>query len=226
MSRPLISNIDYLGITFAATAPKFDFTNFQKFLLNSFIENVNPILIITKSDLLSKLELDELVSTIEQNFHDLIDIFVISTNTGDGLRELIDFIKSKNIIIAGPSGVGKSSLINKLVGEDVLIVNDVSKKTERGRHTTTESRFFKIKNSNTFIVDTPGFSTVDFPILKNKKDLDKYFPDFDLYVDKCKFRDCIHTNEPNCAIKENVDLHNISKLRYDFYIHVLTNIFK
>ena len=133
-------------------------------------------------------------------------------------------IKGKYITISGPSGVGKSTIINSLLGKEVLVTNEVNNKTYRGRHTTTESRFFKI-DENTFIIDTPGFSSFDFPTLKEKKNLETLFPDFANYVSECKFRDCIHINEPNCSIKENVENGNISQLRYNFYLYALNNIF-
>ena len=109
------------------------------------------------------------------------------------------------------------------MGEELLATSDVSQKTKRGRHTTTESRFF-MTDEHSYIIDTPGFSTLDFPRLKSKKELELLFPEFLEFLKNCKFRDCIHTNEPNCAIKENVQNHKIHKKRYDFYLYSLKNI--
>ena len=221
--RPLIANIDFIGVLFAIKSPDFDFTNFQKMLLNANSQNIPVVLILSKIDLVSQEELEKFLNKFKKIFKDVISIFPISTETRTGLSELKQYINKKSVVISGPSGAGKSTLINTLIGEEVLTTNDVSGKTRKGRHTTIESRFF-MTAPHSYLIDTPGFSMLDFPKLKNKKELEKLFPEFLEFIPNCKFRDCIHVNEPNCAIKENVENGNISRERYDFYLYSLENI--
>ena len=223
LCRPLIANIDFIGILFAIKSPNFDFTNFQKMLLNANSQNIPVVLILSKIDLVSEEELEEFLTNFRKIFRDIISIFPISTQTNTGLAELKQYINEKSVVISGPSGAGKSTLINTLIGEEILTTNDISEKTKKGRHTTIESRFF-MSAPHSYIIDTPGFSTLDFPKLEEKKELEKLFPEFLEFIPDCKFRDCIHVNEPNCAIKENVENGNISKERYDFYLYSLENI--
>ena len=221
--RPLIANIDFIGILFAIKSPNFDFINFQKMLLNANSQNIPVVLILSKIDLVSEEELEEFLNKFRKIFRDTISVFPISTQTNTGLTKLKQYINEKSVVVSGPSGAGKSTLINTLIGEEILTTNDISEKTKKGRHTTIESRFF-MPAPHSYIIDTPGFSTLDFPKLEEKKELEKLFPEFLEFIPDCKFRDCIHVNEPNCAIKENVENGNISKERYDFYLYSLENI--
>lgn len=222
--RPLLSNIDFIGILFSVVTPNFDFTVFQKMLLNAEQQDIPAILILSKIDLISKEELQVFLNKIKKNFGNTVPVFPVSVEKNIGLSELYNYIKGKSVTVSGPSGAGKSSLINTFIGENILETNEISEKTSRGRHTTTESRFFKI-DVDTYLIDTPGFSTLDFPKLKEKKELELLFPEFSEYILQCKFRDCLHINEPGCSIKENLEKGNISEMRYNFYLYSFENIF-
>lgn len=222
--RPLLSNIDFIGILFSVVTPNFDFTVFQKMLLNAGQQDIPAILILSKIDLISDEELQIFLNKIKENFGNTIPVFPVSVEKNIGLDNLLSYIKGKSVTVSGPSGAGKSSLINTFIGENILETNEISEKTSRGRHTTTESRFFKI-DSDTYLIDTPGFSTLEFPKLKEKKELELLFPEFLEYIPQCKFRDCLHINEPGCSIKENVENGNIPQMRYNFYLYSFENIF-
>lgn len=215
ITRPLISNIDYIALFFSAREPDFDIIAFQKSLLKIHKNNLNPILVITKSDLLSKEEKNNLKALLKDNFP-YLNLFFISTKNGD-IEEFKNFIKHKDIIISGPSGVGKSTLINNIIGNDTLKTNEVSQKTKKGRNTTVDTRFFPFLDG--FIIDTPGFSSIEFPKLNDILEIREYFPEINELSTECKFKNCSHITEPHCNVKEN-----IKKIRYDFYNLIIKNM--
>ena len=215
IDRPLISNIDYIALFFSAREPDFDIIAFQKSLLKIHKNNLKPILVITKSDLLSKEEINNLKALLEDNFP-YLNLFFISTKNGD-IEEFKTFIKHKDIIISGPSGVGKSTLINNIIGSDTLKTNEVSQKTKKGRNTTVDTRFFPFLDG--FIIDTPGFSSIEFPKLNDTLEIKEYFPEINELSTECKFKNCSHITEPHCNVKEN-----IKKIRYDFYNLIIKNM--
>lgn len=213
LNRPLISNIDNLALTFSAKDPNFDIIQFQKLLLNIHKNELEPLLLITKSDLLSKDELNELDSILKNSFPYLKYFFISKESFEDFKR----YIKDKNIIISGPSGVGKSTLINNILNQNVLITGEISQKTKKGKNTTVDTRFFPFGNG--FIIDTPGFSSIEFPNFKNALEIKEYFPEIQELSLSCKFSNCIHIHEPNCNVKGN-----LNELRYDFYKLIYQNI--
>lgn len=216
LERPLISNIDFIALCFSAQNPDFDLIQFQKSLLNIHKNKLKPILIISKSDLIEDEEKKELENILKLNFP-YLKFFFISRNDKNTLDNFSDFIKNKNVIISGPSGVGKSTLINNLLGKDILKTNDISNKTKKGRNTTVDTRFFPYNNG--FIIDTPGFSSIEFPKFKDILDVKEYFPEINELSQNCKFSNCIHITEPNCNVK-----NNLKSLRYDFYNLIINNL--
>ncbi|ACZ01659.1 ribosome small subunit-dependent GTPase A [Streptobacillus moniliformis] len=213
LNRPLISNIDNLAITFAAKEPNFDIIQFQKLLLNVHKNNLVPLLLITKFDLMSEVEKKEIDDILKENFP-YLKYFFISHNEYSEFKE---YIYNKNIIISGPSGVGKSTLINNILGQEILVTGDISQKTKKGKNTTVDTRFFPYNNG--FIIDTPGFSSIEFPNFKDYLDIREYFPEINELSSECKFSNCIHIHEPNCNVKKK-----LNKLRYDFYKLICQNI--
>ena len=132
-----------------------------------------------------------------------------------GIDVLLERLEGKVTSVAGPSGVGKSSLINCLQPERQMETGAISRKIERGRHTTRHSEIIPIKEQ-TYIMDTPGFSTLDIPGLE-KEDLWWYYPEFEEYEPNCRFKGCSHIGEPDCGEKEAVEAGKISRLRYENY---------
>lgn len=212
--RPLIANIDYVAMVYSAKNPDFDFISFQKNLLWIDKQRVKRILILNKMD----LEMDGLLEKIQKQFINL-KIFPISLKDKTGLKELEEFLENKHIVLSGLSGVGKSSLINYLLREELANVGSISEKTKKGKNTTILTKYYN--KNNMILFDTPGYSSIDFPNFENKRDIRNYFIEFE--NEHCKFRDCLHLDEPNCAIKEAVLRGAINEERYEFYKYVIRN---
>lgn len=185
-------------------------------ILNSFYNKINPILVVNKIDLLTEEEFQNIKENLE--FANKIDIpvFYVSTLTNVGIEELQDFIKDKITAFGGPSGVGKSSILNLLQEDKELKTGETSKRLRAGKHTTRDSKLLPLSVGG-YVIDTPGFSSVDLPPTENVQELIDLFPEFDNYKDNCKFNNCIHINEPQCAVKNAVENGEIVKERYDFY---------
>lgn len=216
--RPLIANVDDVAMVYAVSEPKFDIISFQKNLLWIDKQRVNKILILNKCELLDKKELDLFIQNLNNIFKDL-KIFPISLKENIGLDSLREFFKGKHIVLSGQSGVGKSSLVNYLMGKNVVLVNSISKKTKKGRNTTIVTKYFE--NDNICIFDTPGYSSVEIPPFKDKSEIMQCFLEFLPYLSTCKFRNCIHINEPECGIKKAVQMGEINKLRYELYSSIV-----
>lgn len=213
--RPLISNIDYLAITLSIKNPDFNFNTLQKMLLKVHENNIDPILILTKCDLAKKEEIENLNTILKVNFP-YLKVFNISKENELENSNFKTFIKDKSLILTGLSGVGKSSLINKLLNFDIIRTSEVSKKTKKGKNTTVDTRFYPLENG--YIIDTPGFSSFEISSFKNELDIKYCFPEILELSKECKFKNCIHLNEPNCNVKDN-----LNQIRYDFYKYILNN---
>ena len=215
VERPLVANIDYLVIQFAAKDPDIDYERLNLLLLRSFYYKITPLVIINKIDLLNDHEMTELKKSLE--FLEKINIkyFLISQKEIIGIEELKLFLKDKITAFGGPSGVGKSSIINLLQNEKKLETGETSKRLRRGKHTTKDTNLLELIGGG-YIIDTPGFSSVELPDIKDAQELIALFPEFSNRGD-CKFNNCLHLNEPSCAIKEAVKNGEILEERYNFY---------
>ena len=146
-----------------------------------------------------------------------IPLFFISTYNNIGLDELNKCIFKKIVAFGGPSGVGKSSILNLLQNEEELIVGETSKRLRAGKHTTRDSKLIP-SNCQGYVIDTPGFSSIELPPIKDSAELITLFNEFQIEGDKyCKFLDCHHISEPECLIKKMVEENKISTIRYEFY---------
>jgi len=215
----MATNADVLLIIMSTDYPAYNKRLIDRLIVAAKIGNLIPALCINKIDLFN----DELIYEDLSVYSSLnYPVFFVSAETGAGLTELHNYINKKEVIFAGPSGVGKSSIINKLFGKKIQKISQVSSKTTKGRHTTSNSRILEL-DKNTKIFDTPGFR--EFGIVNiDKKELTLYFDDFVQYYEHCRFMPCSHTHEPDCAVKNAVELGLIDAERYESYINIYTSI--
>lgn len=220
--RPAVSNVDQMLVIFAVTDPEPNFHLLDKFLFFVLHERLKPILIFNKEDL------DPVVIDKIRDIYKGIDAPLIFTSAKDrkNIEEVKELLKGKTSAVAGPSGVGKSTLINAIVGKEIMETGDISKKTLRGKHTTrhTELFEFEVEGTTSFILDTPGFSSIYVPKLHEQERASDYFPEFMPYVNDCRFNGCMHDKEPDCAVKQAVEEGKVSRDRYENYLKIVTEI--
>lgn len=218
--RPPIANIDQILLVHSLVNPKINYTTFDKYLIMLEHFGIEVNLIINKIELASESEIQEF-----KNIYDKTKYRYIFTSAEEniGIDELKAIMKDKISSFAGPSGVGKSTLLNLLHHSFDVETGNISKKTSRGKHTTRHTELFEI-DKNTFIFDTPGFSSLDLSFIKDEKLLKQYFDEFLTYQKMCKFNNCDHINEPKCAVKDALEKGEISKSRYDNYIYIYNEL--
>lgn len=215
--RPYVSNSDVVLIVIASV-PETDFLLVDKLIINCHIEDIRPMIVVNKSDLSGAAEL---IEKVYSDYRDVVEIIVVSAQTGQGLDKLKEAVGDSVTVLAGQSAVGKSALINALFNKNISEVGELSQKIERGKN-TTRSITMTVRDGLK-IVDTCGFSSFSFPELKPEK-LGYYYDDFAPFAPQCKYRSCMHRNEPDCAVKMAVSEGKIAKARYDRYITLLSEL--
>ncbi len=217
MIRPPMANLDKIFIVISPS-PQPDLLLVDKMILCCFVKGITPILVINKEDISSQ----EFLKNIKKIYKNVAKIIVCSAKKQD-----VEKIKSqiKGICaFAGQSAVGKSSLINELLGERKAQIGDLSKKIERGKQTTRMVSLFSLGQG--YLADTAGFSSLDVNMLIDiqLREVDKYYPDFLPYLSECKYRSCNHKNPKECGLLKNLDLGNISELRYKNYLKIIDSL--
>ncbi|NLY87596.1 MAG: ribosome small subunit-dependent GTPase A [Clostridiales bacterium] len=220
LTRPPVSNIEMLVVVFATANPQVNYPVIDKLIVASEFKNIDVAICITKSDLVSEEALREQI----QIYEDIYPSVAINGVTGEGIEGLKKIIRGKNIALAGPSGVGKSTIINHITGGLLSETGDISSKTRRGKHTTRHVEIFSLSDG-TNIYDTPGFTSLDLPEIDITQ-VREAFPEFRDLNHKCRYSDCIHVNEPECAVKKALNEGKISKTRYESYCLMLEEVKK
>ena len=217
--RPTVANVSLAFIVFAVKNPDINFDLLNKFLVLCEYNNIEVIVCLNKIDLVSEEEREE----IKKRINDIgYEVLFINAKQGIGLERLKEKIEGNITVFCGPSGAGKSTLINKLADKEHMETGKVSEKLGRGKHTTRHSELIEVANG--YIVDTPGFSTLEIKDLMDKNSLKYCFPEFSEYNDNCKYRGCLHNKEPKCELKDAVEEGKVNRYRYNFYIKSLEEI--
>ena len=210
--RPAVANIDQALVVFAVKKPEPNLNLLDRFLIMMQQKEIPCVLVFNKSDMATEEEKQELEKIYANSG---CKILFVSAKQDQGVEEVKAILEGKTSTVAGPSGVGKSSLINKLQSDINMETGDISEKIERGKHTTRHTEFIPI-GEDTFIMDTPGFSSLAVFDME-KEELEQFYPEFDDYRDTCRFNGCSHTHEPGCGVKAAIEEGNISKARYENY---------
>ena len=209
--RPPIVNVDTFVVVFAASKPKPNLVLVDKFLVMAEMHGVEAIICINKRDLVSP----EILGEYNAIYENIYPVIAVSARTGEGMDELKNALSAKTAALAGPSGVGKSTIINALVPHANMETGSISEKTKRGKHTTRHAEIFKAEGGGR-IFDTPGFTS--FEIMEaDEESLMHYYPDIERYSDGCFYDNCRHLKEPQCAVREAVNKGKIHRLRYESY---------
>ena len=213
--RPAVANIDQAMIIFAAADPEPNFNLLDRFLLMMDRQQVNTIVCFNKTDIVREEKITEL-REIYKNCG--CQVVFTSTYKQEGIDIIREILNGKTTAFAGPSGVGKSSMLNLIKPNANAATGDISEKIKRGKHTTRHSEIMHIEG-NTYIMDTPGFSSLYIDDLE-KEELKQYFKEFSPYEDGCRFNGCSHIHEPDCSVKKALDAGEISKSRYENYVEM------
>lgn len=210
--RPAVSNIDMAMVIFASAKPDPNFNLLDRFLCMMEYQKVPVTICFNKIDLVDQEKLKEYSGIYEPAGYNVI---FTCTKTKEGLGSIRSLLEGKTTTVAGPSGVGKSSIINCLQSDITMETGTISEKIERGKHTTRHSEIIPVSH-DTYIMDTPGFSSMDVPGFE-KEDLWTCYPEFVRHEPYCRFIGCSHINEPDCGVKAAVEDGEISPVRYENY---------
>ncbi|MCC8102061.1 MAG: ribosome small subunit-dependent GTPase A [Clostridiales bacterium] len=229
--RPAAANVDQAMVVFALTHPKPNLNLLDRFLILMNRQQIQVIICFNKTDLAD----EEQVRSLGQIYGDCgCEVCFVSAAQSEGLAEMRTLLEAKTTVLAGPSGVGKSSLTNCFLSEEHMETGEISRKIDRGKHTTRHTELLLLKpytkdeynirneveeraSCNSYILDTPGFSSLYIQDIEYEE-LKDYFCEFNPYESRCRFQGCMHLKEPDCAVKEAVEKGEIHRARYESYV--------
>lgn len=221
LKRPPVANISQAIVVMSVKKPDVNLWLLDRFLIMAEAEGLHITICLNKVDLDYK-KAEEIKAIYAKAGYKIIMTSVI---TGQGIEDLAASLEGNVSVFAGPSGVGKSTLLNAINPEYDLKTGEISEKNKRGKHTTRHTELLFLKE-DTYVLDTPGFSSLDIDFIEEERELDQYFPEIKKYSSGCKFMNCLHRNEPGCEVKKQVEEEKISRERYDNYLMFVDEIEK
>ena len=216
--RPTVANVTQAFVVFAIKNPDINLDLLNRFLTLCEYNDIHAVVCLNKEDLCTEEEKENLKELINDIGY---EVLFINAKEGKGFDALKERLEHNITVLCGPSGAGKSTLLNSFIDREHMETGSVSEKIGRGKHTTRHSELIDVDNG--YLVDTPGFTTLDVTFI-DRDSLKYCFPEFNDYNNLCKFNGCNHYKEPKCAVKEAVEEGKINKLRYEFYIKTLEEI--
>ena len=217
--RPAVSNVDQALVIFAAADPAPNYGLLDRFLIYMRQQKIPTLICLNKTDLVDEKFTGEFLSSYRNCG---CRVLCVSVQRQEGLEMLKEELIGKTTVVAGPSGVGKSSLTNYLSPEAEMETQEVSRKIGRGRHTTRHTQLIRFERDSYFL-DTPGFSTLYLQGIEYDQ-LKAFYPEFTPYEEKCRFQGCLHISEPDCAVKEAAADGRIASLRYHNYVQLVQEL--
>ncbi len=217
--RPAAANVDQAVIVFAVKNPEPNLDLLDRFLVMMEYQDIPCNIIFNKCDLADDILVDKLKGIYSSTAY---NVKFISVTDESGMESIRSIFSGKTTVLAGPSGVGKSSFMNWLNPEAFMEIGALSEKLKRGKHTTRHSELFPV-GDNSYVMDTPGFSSLNIDFVEHDT-LRYYFPEFDNFEGKCRFNGCLHDKEPNCAVKQALEDGIISSERYKNYVYLLNEL--
>ena len=213
--RPAVANVDQAVVIFAVSRPAPNFNLLDRFLIMMEYQSIPAVICFNKTDLAGEPQIRELYGAYESSGYGIV---FASAERQEGIGQIRDILRGKTSTVAGPSGVGKSSLINLLVPDANMETGALSEKIDRGKHTTRHSELLVVEEG-TYIMDTPGFTSLSVDFYE-KEELRGLFPEFVRYEPYCRFAGCSHINEPDCGVKDALAEGKISRIRYEDYVEI------
>lgn len=210
--RPACANVDQSLVIFAIVKPDPNYNLLDRFLISMQKQNLPSVICFNKKDISSEEEQEELLTAYSGCGY---RVLFVSGAKNQGIEEIRNCLTGKTTVVAGPSGVGKSTIINALYPKANMEIGEISRKIERGKHTTRHAELFAL-TEDTFLMDTPGFTSLSLGDME-KEELQGFYPEFSQYERDCRFGGCAHLSEPVCGVKDALNRGAISRVRYNNY---------